>query len=367
MGIHHGIILRILRDKGPQSRSALARSAGLSPTTLTHIAAQLLRDGTIAEVDPKGVTTPGRPATLMRIIPGARHVAGVHIGAGSVQVAICDLAANVLGFERFDYADGTAPLALVAPACDALRRLAHARGIRPEALAGLGVAVLGPVDAARRVNLLAFTMGWRDVGFADAFEAELGVPTVLEHNISAMALAERFYGLGRHPVLTDGREGVKPALLYVSLGRGLGAGLVVDDRVFRPGGHGAVEIGHVSIDPQGRLCRCGNRGCLETLFADLPPEGLAAEAARDRITPGFVTALAGTVNILSPDLIVLGGRLADAPDAFLDRLRAEIPPRVLPHIREGLRFGRGSFGIQAGAVGGAAVALDHFIYAGGPR
>lgn len=318
----------------------------------------------MVEADPQGITSPGRPATLMRLVPGARHVAGVHIGAGSVQVAICDMDGKVIEFNAFDYSDDIPPLDLVRPAADALRRLAAMQGIALHRLAGLGVAVPGPVDAGQRTNLLAFTTGWRNVPFADAFEAETGITTVLEHNISAMALAERFYGLGR--LQADG-TGVNPALMYVSLGLGLGAGLIVDNRVFRPGGHGAVEIGHVSIDLNGAVCRCGNRGCLETLFNDLPPEGLACAKTRARIEPPFIAALGGAVNILSPDLIVLGGRLAQAPDAFLDRLRTDVPPRVLPHIRQGLRFGRATFGTQAGAVGGAAVALDHFLYAGGAR
>lgn len=369
MVAHQGTILRILRDRGPQSRAELARRSGLSATTLTHLAARLLEQGTIAEGPVADTAAPGRPPVRMRMLPAARPVAGVHIGAGRVQIAICDMNAHPLGHDDFAFADRTPPLDLVRPIGLRLRDLADRLDVPMGQLSGLGVAVLGPVDPARRISLLSFVLGWRNVPFADALEAELRLPTVLEHNVSAMALAERFYGLGRRKAdeADEADCGESPALLCISLGRGLGAGLVTDDRVFRPGGHGAVELGHTQIDPLGALCRCGNRGCLETLFADLPPDGLADPAVAAQVLPPFVAALGNAANMLSPGLIVLAGRLAEAPDSFIARIRADLPGRLMPHIRENLRIARSSFGARAGAIGGAAVALEYLLYTKGGR
>ncbi|QGA58802.1 ROK family transcriptional regulator [Brucella sp. 6810] len=374
MSIHLGMVLKILRDEGPQSRAELARRCGLSATTLTHLTAQLLKDGCIAETDapvlPSGSPAPGRPPVSVRLVPSAHYVAGVHIGAEAVQVAICDLTAQLVTSAAFDHAANDNPLKLTHQTADVLRNLARGKGISLGSLVGIGMGVPGPVDQARRRNLLSINTGWRDVAFADAMEAELNIPTVVEHNVTAMALAEAHYGIG---------QGC-PAVLYVYLGTGLGAGLVVDGMPFRPGGHGAVELGHIQIDPQGALCACGNRGCLETFVSERvlrergagSAEPLLAALARnpalhDEVAGHFTTALANAVNLLTPDLIVLGGHFAEAPEAFYARLRCDLPPRVLPHMRDVLRIERGGFGNNAGAVGAAAVALDHLFYSGVSR
>ncbi|KXO75851.1 ROK family transcriptional regulator [Brucella anthropi] len=374
MSIHLGMVLKILRDEGPQSRAELARRCGLSATTLTHLTAQLLKDGCIAETEapvlPSGSLAPGRPPVSVRLVPSAHYVAGVHVGAEVVQVAICDLTAQVITSATFDHAANDNPLKLTHQIADVLRDLVRSKGISLGSLVGIGMGVPGPVDQARRRNLLSINTGWRDVAFADAMEAELNIPTVVEQNVTAMALAEAHYGIG---------QGC-PAVLYVYLRTGLGAGLVVDGMPFRPGGHGAVELGHIQIDPQGALCACGNRGCLETFVSERVlrergadgGEPLLAAVARDRVLHDevaghFTTALANAVNLLTPDLIVLGGHFAEAPEAFYERLRCDLPPRVLPHMRNVLRIERGGFGDNAGAVGAAAVALDHLFYSGVSR
>lgn len=374
MSIHLGMVLKILRDEGPQSRAELARRCGLSATTLTHLTAQLLKDGCIAETEapvlPSGSLAPGRPPVSVRLVPSAHYVAGVHVGAEVVQVAICDLTAQVITSATFDHAANDNPLKLTHQIADVLRDLVRSKGISLGSLVGIGMGVPGPVDQARRRNLLSINTGWRDVAFADAMEAELNIPTVVEQNVTAMALAEAHYGIG---------QGC-PAVLYVYLRTGLGAGLVVDGMPFRPGGHGAVELGHIQIDPQGALCACGNRGCLETFVSErvLRERGadggeplLAAVASdpvlHDEVAGHFTTALANAVNLLTPDLIVLGGHFAEAPEAFYERLRCDLPPRVLPHMRNVLRIERGGFGDNAGAVGAAAVALDHLFYSGVSR
>lgn len=120
MSIHLGMVLKILRDEGPQSRAELARRCGLSATTLTHLTAQLLKDGCIAETDapvlPSGSPMPGRPPVSVRLVPSAHYVAGVHIGAEAVQVAICDLTAQLVTSAAFDRS-GRISFARLYPQC----------------------------------------------------------------------------------------------------------------------------------------------------------------------------------------------------------------------------------------------------------
>lgn len=371
MSAHHGQILRILRNDGPQSRAALARRSSLSATTLTHVAARLLKDGVILESETSAAMGLGRPAQAVRLAQDAYKVAGVHIGAGGAQVAITDLKAcpKAVANVGFDVS-AVDPAGLVACISESVIGLARDIQIDPRRLIGVGVGFPGPVDAARRSGSASINLNLRDMALASRFEAALRLPTVMEHNVSAMALAESQYGAGRDVA----------ALLYVYLRAGLGAGLVVDGAPFRPGGHGAVELGHIQVAAAGRRCACGNSGCLETFVCEralMEAAGLSGPApehlmglveangpAWEAIVDHLTTGLASAVNLLTPDLIVFGGHLGEAPDSLFDRLRAALPSRVMPHMRANLRLERASFGRGAGAIGAAAVALDHFFYSG---
>lgn len=371
MGIHHGHILRVLRDEGPQSRAALSRRAKLSATTLTHVTAQLLREGYIRENETNGAARVGRPAQAVRLVADAARVAGVHIGAGHVQVAITDLKAEPKAMASFEFdIDSADPDRVVERVAASVAGLAAEIQVDGASLLGVGVGVPGPVDTDRRRALASINVGWRELPMADKLEHAIGLPVVVEHNVSAMALAESRYGIGR---------GV-PVLLYVYVKTGLGAGLVVDGAVFRPGGYGAVELGHIQMTADGALCSCGNTGCLETFVCErtlmnaaglqgAAPADLIARVERNRpawdaVTRHLTTALASAVNLLTPDLIVFGGHLGQAPDSLFEKLRADLPPRVMPHMRDVLRIERATFGPAGGALGGAALALDHFFYSG---
>lgn len=373
MAAHHGSILRILRDIGPQSRAELARRTALSPTALTHLSGHLLKSGTVSELrQPQGGEAPvGRPAVSLALVQDSRFVAGVHVGASAIHATITDLKAVIRKSAALDFAVAASePAVVVEKVVQLVEELIEASGVDRSRLVGLGLAVPGPVDAERRRNLQAVNFSWKDVTFADQLESSLNMPVVVEHNVSAMALAESRYGIGRDAT----------ALLYIYLRTGLGAGLVINGMPFRPGGRGAVELGHIQVVEQGEPCACGNSGCLETFLSEralhralgpgAPPPGplLAAiekhPAAWDAALRHLTTAVASATNLLNPDLVVFGGHLADAPEAFIDHVRRNVPPRVLSPMREELRIERSSLGAGAGAVGGAAAALDHFFYSG---
>jgi predicted NBD/HSP70 family sugar kinase len=307
-------------------------------------------------------------------VPESQFVVGVHLGAGTIHATITDLKAapKTMASLHFD-TDTSLPKAVIGKVVKTVEGLIGKTGIARSRLLGLGLGVPGPVDTARRRNLQSINYDWKDVPFADELETALGMPVVVEHNVSAMALAESRYGIGRDA----------DALLYIYLRTGLGAGLVVHGMPFRPGGHGAVELGHIQVVEHGERCACGSTGCLETFLSE---RALARAAHIDKPHPKnllaavehhpeawsaavrhLTTAIASATNLLNPDLIVFGGHLAEAPDSFLDAIREKVPPRVLPPMRDTLRFERSSLGAGAGAIGGAAAALDHLFYSGVPR
>lgn len=372
--LHRRLVLRSLRDHGPQPRADLARRLGLSATTMTKVVAQLLDEGLAVEGDAAGGRV-GRPSTDVRLRADARQVIGVQVGAGTVRLGLCDLRARAREVRSFGFdVTGEPPERVVARIADAAAALAERAGDR---LLGIGVAAPGPVDPEQRRNLLSVNLGWRDVAFGDPLERALGVPAVVDHNVRAMALAEARYG----------DTGGADPLLYVYARTGVGAGLVIGGRPFRSGAHGVTELGHLRVVERGRPCACGASGCLETVAA----EPYLAESARavlgrdsadplteladatgdgdrragqvlDDLVDRLATGLAGAVNLLNPALILLGGVFRTAPDPVLDRVGDALRARVFPVLRDTVRVRRATLGPDAGVAGSAAVALDRFLY-----
>ena len=372
MGNHDGLILRMLRDAGPLPRAELARRSGLSPTTLTKLTGRLIEYGIIGETEPAADAASsafiGRPPIDIALLSDSFYVLAVHIGLDTVRVALANLRAELFRQTDFRFVPGhdTAEAVIGQLAASIRTLLAKARIARSRIL-GIGVAAPGPVDESHRRILLSINVGWRDVPFADLLEEAIGLPVTVEHNVRAMALGE-YRRAGWHGL----------SLLFVYMKTGLGAGMIIGGAAFRPGRYGVMELGHMKVVQDGRLCACGSYGCLETVLsersltesvtqaggnaADLMQAVTQIDPIRVPAVEHLTTALASAVNLLNPDLIVLGGLFAEAPDRLFSDVDTELRKKVFPVLRDSIRLERSRLGFDAGLVGAAAVALDTFLY-----
>jgi glucokinase-like ROK family protein len=385
-------ILQMLLRYQPVSRAHLVELTGLSSTTITNLISELLDQGVVAEdgVSPLGQRGAGRPRTLLRLVPEARHAIGIHIGVGSVRVAVADLHAQLSSPLTLAHPLEHTPEEVLGETVPLVRQAINQSGVAPQTIVGVGVGASGLVNPHTGVNVMAPNLGWRDVPIRDWLAEHLDLPVVVDNNARAMALGEAMFGAG---------QGVH-ALAFVYARIGVGAGFVVDGQLFRGSAAGAGEIGHTTIIPAGgEPCRCGNTGCLETLVSEPAivrrAEALAAEneggvlathlhqgegrpfeqvlaAARagDAATQAMLReqacymgiALANLVNVLNPDLIVLGGILAQGEDLLLPAIEVTMRQRAFAGLGERVRLQTTSFGTHAGTVGAAALALDTFFY-----
>lgn len=367
-----GQILTMLRDSGPASRADLARATGLSSAGLTKTTAQLMQQEVLDERQPDDHSGLGRPPVQLSLRADGRFAIGIHLSPGSAGLVVTDTLLNVRAEDSFAF-DLAIPIDdLVARTARATSRLIETSGVPRSRIVGIGLGVPGGVDRTRRINTHSTFTSWSQAPFAALFEDHLALPTILEHNATAIALAETQFGAERHSA----------RMLHVFMGRGIGAGMAQGTLAAgREGPRGPVEIGHIVLDPDGRPCRCGGRGCLETYFSEqplldlaglqaVPPQGLIAAAMGSTAWPDlyerFLQALATTVTLLSPNSVVLGGHLHAAPDAFLADLRRDLPGRVMPQHRQGLTIERTALKGPVGARGAACVGLEEFFYRAGP-
>ena len=366
-------IVDFLRINGTASRADLARRTGLSRSTVSSLVADLQRRGLVTErdSDTPGNGKPGRPATLLALDPSAGAAVGVDFDHDRVGVAVSDLSREVLAetWAPWDVDhDSAGALDLAAANID--RILAEAEIARDRVL-GAGMALAGPIDHQRgALYPSAVLPGWAGVDAAKELEDRLEVRTYVDNDANCGALAEVTLGAGRNARFAT----------YVSISSGIGAGMVVDGRPYRGHAGTAGEIGHVVVDPQGPICRCGNRGCLETLASSYALVELVQASREDEISirqiidfardgdPGCRRAIAdagqvvgsvvaGLVNLFSPEMVVVGGDLGEAGDLLLDPLREAVMRDALPAAVGGLRIVAGELGERANLLGALALVL----------
>jgi predicted NBD/HSP70 family sugar kinase/biotin operon repressor len=387
------ILLSLLQD-GPISRVELAEKLSLSNTTITNLIAELLDQGIIREEQVESSEKRrrvGRPRRMLRLVPSARYAVGVHIGVGIFRVAITNLFAEIIYNEIATFDLTTQPEGVIKDIVRLIEIAIEKSAIERERVIGVGVGASGLVNYERGINVLAPRLGWENVPIQHLMEIQLDLPVCVDNNVRTMALAEAFFG--------DGRGVGVLAFVYGRIG--VGSGIVVDGQVFRGSGAGAGEIGHTTIIPQGGdTCTCGNTGCLETLLsepvwirhaenlaASHPDSTLAtylkqgderspielifsAATDGDELAKQFIEdrscylgiALANLVNVLNPELIILGGMFAQGSDLILPIAEAKMREAAFAGLGEKVKLKITSYGWRAGVIGAAALALTTFFY-----
>ncbi|MGH3016636.1 MAG: ROK family protein, partial [Gaiellaceae bacterium] len=248
-------LVETLLEQGAASRADLARLTGLSRTTVSTLVAELESDGLVAEREfgvPHGAQA-GRPPVLVAFERSAGAVVGIDFGHSHLAVAVADLSHTVLAEHRREMPDDYPAEEGFTAAAELTERVLAEIGAERDRVLGVGMGLPGPVHLRGTLGSATILPGWAGVRAADEMSRRLGLPVQVENDANLGALAEHLWGAG---------AGCS-SLAYLKVATGIGAGLVLDGRLFRGAGGTAGEIGHLTVDEQGPMCRCGSRGCLE--------------------------------------------------------------------------------------------------------
>jgi glucokinase-like ROK family protein len=379
--VNRGIVFRLIRERGQTTRTELVHDSGLSKATVSEIVAGLLEQGFVREVG-KHSNGRGRSQVVLEFDALARLVVGAQLDDQACALVLADLSARPR-HKVVVPAPGGAPADFVA-ALDqgvaALRPLAEAP------ILGLGLGAPGSVDPGGRRVTVSVPLGWRDVPIAELVEARVGLPVLAANRAKVAALGELWHGAGK---------GIEH-LVYVFIGAGIVAGIVIDGALYFGSAGGAGELGHVTVLPDGPMCGCGNQGCLHTLAAESAIIRRARAKARrvdgtllSQMTDGLLgqitlgvlrdaaergdaaaletlaeagaylgLAIANVVNLVNPQLVVLGGPIAALGDPIVEPIRREVRRRALWDSLVELAIVPSSLGDEAGAIGAAALFLE---------
>ncbi len=308
----------------------------------------------------------------------ASTVVGVDLGGTNIKAGLVNESGQVLYRHTAPTCAEEGPQAVAGRICEAVRQCIAAAGLSPDGVGGLGVGSPGPIDLEGAVVIFSPNLpGWHDIPLRDMLEEGTGLPCVLDNDANVAALAEQWVGAGRGAA----------SLVLLTLGTGIGAGIVLDGRIWHGAGGAAGEIGHMCIDPEGPLCGCGSRGCFEAHASATA----MVRRMREAIRAGAETSLAGRadeltaelihraavegdeearrnveqtgrylgvgvsniMHLLNPAVIAFSGGMTAAGAMLMDPLTAEVEQRTLEASRRGVRVCFAELPGEAGIIGAA--------------
>ncbi len=373
-----------VRASGSISRIQVAKELSVSPATVTTLTSELIDAGLLVESAGarEGEGGRGRPAVSLAVRADAYLVAGIKLSDREHTAVIVDFAGNLVADDSIQRQPGASePAALLDATEQLLSRVCARAGIERSRLAALGLGLPGFVDSASGTVLWSPILSGRDVAFASAAEARLGMPVHIDNDANLVTLAELWFGAGRR--LAD--------FAVVTIEHGLGMGFVLNHRIYRGARGLGMELGHTKVQIDGALCRCGQRGCLEAYVADyaLVREAQTAlnwtsretqstnillESLFDHAKAGNPAArsifhragrylalgIANVINLFDPELIILSGERMRYDYLYAHETLGEIQgmalntgrplPRIEIHAWGDLLWGHGAAALALSAI-----------------
>ena len=355
---------------GPATQAELARQTGLSTATVSNIV-KIMQDAGLASTEP--ITSSGRRALNMRLNSKGAVAVGIDFGRRHLRVVLASLSYHVIAEESVMLPLGHHSEEGIQAATVLLEKLLRQSGVDRSAVVGAGVGIPGPID--RRTGTVAqgaILPEWVGINILQHLEDTLKIPVYVDNDANLGALAQVTWG--PHTGVSD--------LMFVKIGSGIGGGLILNGAPYYGNVGITGEIGHATIHEHGMVCRCGNRGCLETIAstttmvellsrggdrpltpADIVRKALARDSATLRVVDdaGFAVgrALGNVANLINPEVIVVGGPLADLGNLLLDPIRRGLVRHAVPVIGETTTLTMSSLGDRAEALGAAALVFQN--------
>jgi N-acetylglucosamine repressor len=382
--LNKSVILNVIRQHGLISRAQIAKRTKLTPPTVTNLVGELISAKLVVETD-LGESTGGRKPILLSINSSAFHVIGVYAGSKKIKAVAATLDGNVVTQVEAKYVVDPTGEQFLETLEEVVRKVIKEMSTEKESIIGIGVGMHGLVDSEQGVLIFAPHLNLRDISIKAYLEQKFQLPVEVENDIGAQAVGESWFGQGK---------GV-PNFILFRVGTGVGAGIILDNQLYRGTSFTAGEIGHTTIDINGPICRCGNYGCLETLVGGASLTVRAQQALRSgkksilkdmvegnlELIDGKILFLAASqkdqvamdvlegtgyylgigianlINTLNPSLIILSGGVFGAADFIMGSLRKTVEKRVLAKSAHAVSIVISELGENAIAIGAFTLVL----------
>lgn len=383
---NQGIVLEAIRVVDGVSRVEIAENTGLTAQTVSNIVKRLIDRGLVVEAD-KVVSGGGKPRIMLRANPGSAYAIGVQIDGDEISFIVADLTGRVVSRNRQPILQEQGPSGVIDQVANAIKQIVKEAEIPGDKTLGVGVACPGPLDRVKGIVFQPPNLrGWQEVPLKYLLEEKTGYPVVVDNDATAAAIGERWFG------------GAKSTsnFAFIYAGVGIGAGLFMEDHVYRGATANAGEFGHMTLNPDGPECFCGNRGCVEVYCSprgltreiihrlkqgessslkavfDSGAERVNFEAVRHAALSGDALAteelqksatmlgygVVSLVNLLDVELIVLGGKgFRDLGQFYKQEIEQVLHRRLIARQFRKVEINLSEAGEDAGALGAASLVL----------
>ncbi len=382
-------VIRLIHSQAPISRVQLANMTQLNKSTISSLVVELLERGLLREGG-QDLSGGGRPATHLELNPDAGRIIGVELGVEEISLITANFTGQIL--QRIDHA--ISPEAgqdhVTRTALDLIVQMMHGEALHGSRLLGIGLTLPGMVDVQTGTLVFSPNLRWRNIPFGAMTAQHTGAKVWIDNDANASALAEHLFGRARQA----------NNFIFITAGVGMGGGLVLNGELYRGAGGFAGEIGHTSLDMGfNQPCRCGNAGCWENsanqyaliervrarlnvgrpsriaewlaetgqplsleLITRAADEGDAVALDALRETGEMIgLKFANLVNILNPEMLVVGGSMSIAGKHLLPAIQRVIDERALPECRRGLEVRLSEFGRDANVQGAVALVVKSIL------
>ncbi|WP_424767372.1 ROK family protein [Paenibacillus sp. sgz302251] len=363
------IVLEAVIKHAPLSRAQISELTGLNKATVSSLVQDLIDSDLVLEIGP-GQSSGGRKPVMLLFKGTAGYAIGIDLGVNYIRGQLVDLEGNVIAEQQRSLKQHDAAFAL-EQLSECIERLMNGAPESSYGIVGIGVGVPGIVDD-RGAILFAPNLRWRNIELQRQLEERFGVPVTIDNEANAGAQGEQKYGAGR---------GI-PNQIYVSVGIGIGTGIILNKELYKGASGFSGELGHLSIEYDGKPCSCGNRGCWELYASENALleqavelgfdslEGLldAASAGDERVRElirsigDYLGAgIANIVNVFNPNVVIIGNRMSLAAPWLEPAVQAAVDRRTLPYHRERMQIMFAELQEQSAVRGAAYYAISKFF------
>ena len=352
-------ILNLIKDFEPISRTGLSKRSKLSLATVCKIVDSLIDIGLVKEVG-EGESSGGRRPILLQINYKSFYLVGIKLSENMVTAALTDLKADLITTLEEKFKDGESVEKIVNVISQSYDHVISESDIPKEKVLGLGIGLPGHIDGKDGIVRYSSILGWRNVGLKKILQEKLNTPVLIENDVNTLTIAEKYFGVGK---------GIDN-FICVTIGRGIGSGIVVGGEFYRGHLGAAGEFGHITVKKDGPLCECGSRGCLESISSELAIVRRTTEAIRsgERSSLGDILdkrdlnimdvikaakdgdklsktvyneagmylgiGIANLTNLLNPQLIIISGEGVKAEDLLFKFMKKSFKEHCFPSLRE---------------------------------
>lgn len=375
-------ILNVIRNKGQVTKQEIARYLNFNLTTITNLVNELLISHKLLQEVGDNVSTGGRKPKLYQININSGNIIGLDIGGENLRIAMCDIMGNVISSltSRSQYNGNREKL--IDGILNLIEKIIANAGYNKSSILGIGISISGIVDSdSGNIIYCPNIDGLDNFPIKNFLESKTDFPVFVDDSVRCMAIAEKHYGIAKE----------YDNFLFISLGKGIGMGIYVNGKIYRGSMGLSGELGHITVDEDGPLCNCGNKGCLEAIASG---PGIIRRA-REGIENGIVTlltqiikgdlknltveaiskaaeegdkfsyylinrtgeyigiAVAAVLNLFGPEIVVLGGGVAKCGDVMIAAIRRTVQLRALSVISKKAMIVRSELGDNIAARGAA--------------